>query len=36
MANKKIAKNIKFEDALAELEEQVRLLEVDSFLWRIL
>lgn len=27
MANKKIAKNIKFEDALAELEEQVRLLE---------
>ncbi|MDY4921234.1 MAG: exodeoxyribonuclease VII small subunit [Phascolarctobacterium sp.] len=27
MAAKKIAKNIKFEDALAELEEQVRLLE---------
>ncbi len=27
MAVKKIAKNIKFEDALAELEEQVRLLE---------
>ena len=27
MAVKKIAKNIKFEEALAELEEQVRLLE---------
>lgn len=27
MATKKIAKNIKFEDALKELEEQVRLLE---------
>ena len=27
MAGKKIAKNIKFEEALAELEEQVRLLE---------
>lgn len=27
MATKKIAKNIKFADALAELEEQVRLLE---------
>lgn len=27
MAVKKIAKNIKFEDALNELEEQVRLLE---------
>ncbi|MDO4179244.1 MAG: exodeoxyribonuclease VII small subunit [Phascolarctobacterium sp.] len=27
MATKKIAKNIKFEEALAELEEQVRLLE---------
>lgn len=27
MAGKKIAKNIKFEDALTELEEQVRLLE---------
>lgn len=27
MAVKKIAKNIKFEDALTELEEQVRLLE---------
>lgn len=27
MAVKKIAKNIKFEDALAELEEQVRQLE---------
>ncbi len=27
MAVKKIAKNIKFEDALEELEEQVRLLE---------
>ncbi len=27
MAVKKITKNIKFEDALAELEEQVRLLE---------
>lgn len=27
MAAKKIAKNIKFEDALVELEEQVRLLE---------
>lgn len=27
MATKKIAKNIKFEEALTELEEQVRLLE---------
>ena len=27
MAVKKVAKNIKFEEALAELEEQVRLLE---------
>lgn len=27
MAGRKIAKNIKFEDALKELEEQVRLLE---------
>ena len=27
MATKKIAKNIKFEEALAELEAQVRLLE---------
>ena len=27
MAVKKIAKNIKFEEALAELEEQVRLLD---------
>lgn len=27
MAVKKVPKNIKFEDALAELEEQVRLLE---------
>jgi len=27
MATKKIAKNIKFEEALLELEEQVRLLE---------
>lgn len=27
MAAKKIAKNIKFEDALSELEEQVKLLE---------
>ena len=27
MATKKIAKNIKFEDALSELEEQVQLLE---------
>ena len=27
MAVKKIARNIKFEEALAELEEQVRLLE---------
>ena len=27
MAVKKIAKNIKFEEALAELEEQVRILE---------
>ena len=27
MAVKKIAKNIKFEEALAELDEQVRLLE---------
>lgn len=27
MAVKKIAKNIKFEDALSELEEQVKLLE---------
>ena len=27
MAVKKISKNIKFEEALAELEEQVRLLE---------
>ncbi|MCQ2373057.1 MAG: exodeoxyribonuclease VII small subunit [Phascolarctobacterium sp.] len=27
MAAKKIAKNIKFEEALTELEEQVRLLE---------
>ena len=27
MAVKKIAKNIKFEEALAELEEQLRLLE---------
>lgn len=27
MAAKKIAKNIKFEDALTELEEQVKLLE---------
>lgn len=27
MATKKIAKNMKFEEALAELEEQVRLLE---------
>lgn len=27
MAVKKVAKNIKFEEAMAELEEQVRLLE---------
>ena len=27
MAAKKIAKNIKFEDALSELEQQVKLLE---------
>lgn len=27
MAVKKVAKNIKFEDALAELEEQVKILE---------
>lgn len=27
MAVKKIAKNIKFEDALSELEQQVKLLE---------
>ena len=30
MATKKIAKNIKFEDALSELEAQVQLLESGS------
>ena len=34
MAVKKVAKNIKFEEALAELEEQVRLWKAASFRWR--
>ena len=33
MAVKKVAKNIKFEEALAELEAQVRLLESGELSW---
>ncbi len=34
MTMKKIAKNIKFEEALAELEQQVQLLESGELRWK--
>ena len=34
MNDEKIAKNIKFEEALAELEQQVQLLEVENCRWK--